>query len=95
MQSTVTPVTEAEIWTRIIMPQKNGLSPETARSLLELTFAEEDTARMNDLARKNREGVLTDDERKELALYVKVGDVLSLLHLKARKSLDHRTEPRS
>jgi len=50
---------------------------------------------MNDLARKNREGVLTDDERKELALYVKVGDVLSLLHLKARKSLDHRTEPRS
>ncbi len=95
MQSTVTPVTEAEIWTRIIMPQKNGLSPETARSLLELTFAEEDTARMNDLARKNREGVLTDDERKELALYVKVGDVLSLLHLKARKSLDHRTEPGS
>jgi len=95
MQTTVTPLTEAEIWTRIIMPQKNGLSPETARSLLELTFAEEDTARMNDLARKNREGVLTDDERKELALYVKVGDVLSLLHLKARKSLDHRTEPGS
>ena len=77
------------------MPEKNGLSPETARSLLELTFAEEDTARMNDLARKNREGALTDDERKELALYVKVGDVLSLLHLKARKSLVHRTEPRS
>jgi len=95
MQTTVTPLTEAEIWTRIIMPQKNGLSPETARSLLELTFAEEDTARMNDLAQKNREGVLTDDERKELALYVKVGDVLSLLHLKARKSLDHRTEPGS
>lgn len=95
MQTTVTPLTEAEIWTRIIMPEKNGLSPETARSLLELTFAEADTARMNDLARKNSEGVLTDDERKELALYVKVGDVLSLLHLKARKSLVHRTEPRS
>jgi len=95
MQTTVTPLTEAEIWTRIIMPEKNGLSPETARSLLELTFAEEDTAHMNDLARKNREGVLTDDEREELALYVKVGDVLSLLHLKARKSLVHRTEPRS
>jgi hypothetical protein len=77
------------------MPEKNGLSPETAHSLLELTFAEEDTARMNDLARKNREGVLTDDERKELALYVKVGDVLSLLHLKARKSLVRRSEPRS
>jgi len=94
MQTTVTPLTEAEIWTRIIMPEKNDLSPETARSLLELTFAEGDKARMNDLARKNREGVLTDNERKELALYVKVGDLLSLLHLKARKSLDHRSGPR-
>ncbi len=77
------------------MPEKNDLSPETARSLLELTFAEGDKARMNDLARKNREGVLTDDERRELALYVKVGDVLSLLHLKARKSLDHRSGHKS
>jgi hypothetical protein len=63
----VTPLTEAEIWTRTIMPEKNDLSPETARSLVELTLAEGDKARMNDLARKNREGVLTNDERKELA----------------------------
>jgi hypothetical protein len=95
MQTTATPLTEAEIWGRIIMPEKNGLSPETARSLLELTFAEGDRARMNDLARKSREGVLSDDQRKELALYVKVGDVLSLLHLKARKSLDHRSGPKA
>ncbi|MGZ3488701.1 MAG: hypothetical protein ACXVBY_17775, partial [Isosphaeraceae bacterium] len=46
---------------------ENDLSPETARSLVELTLAEGDKARMNDQARKNREGVLTDDERKELA----------------------------
>ncbi|MGD0043005.1 MAG: hypothetical protein ABSE84_21800 [Isosphaeraceae bacterium] len=77
------------------MPEKNDLSAETARSLLELTLAEGDKARMNDLARKNREGVLTDDERKELTSYVKVGELLSLLHLKARKSLDHRSGPRS
>jgi len=63
----VTPLTEAEIWTRTIMPEKNDLSPVAARSLVELTLAEGDKARMNDLARKNREGVLTDDERKELA----------------------------
>jgi len=49
------------------MPEKNDLSPVAARSLVELTLAEGDKARMNDLARKNREGVLTDDERKELA----------------------------
>ncbi len=67
MQTTVTPLTEAEIWNRTIMPEKNDLSPVAARSLVELTLAEGDKARMNDLARKNREGVLTDDERKELA----------------------------
>jgi hypothetical protein len=49
------------------MLEKNDISPETARSLVELTLAEGDKARMNDLARKDREGVLTDDERKELA----------------------------
>lgn len=89
MQTIESPTTEAQIWTRIIMQDKNGLSPEVALSLLNLTFGEHDKARMNGLAQKNQEGTLTDDERKELELYVKVGDVLSLLHLKARKSLDH------
>jgi hypothetical protein len=56
MQTTVTPLTEAEIWNRTIMPEKNDLSPVAARSLVELTLAEGDKARMNDLARKNREG---------------------------------------
>jgi hypothetical protein len=78
---------EAAIWARIIEPEQNGLSPEAARSLLELRFCERDVARMNDLAQKNREGLLTAAERQELEGYVKVGDVLSLLHLKARKSL--------
>lgn len=84
---TVTTSTEAAIWARLIEPDNNGLSPEAARSLLELRFSEEDRARMNELARKNNEGLLSDEERHLLESYVKVGDVLSLLHLKARKSL--------
>ena len=87
MQTFTTTKSEAAIWSRIIMPEKNGLSPEAARSLLELGFSEWDKARMNELAQKNQEGDLTEEERQELAGYVKVGDVLSLLHLKARKSL--------
>jgi hypothetical protein len=78
---------EAAIWTRVILPEENGLSPEAARSILGLTFGERDKARMNELAEKNREGLLTEEERRELEGYVRVGDVLSLLHLKARKSL--------
>jgi hypothetical protein len=87
MEATATPTSEAAIWTRIIEPEKNGLTPEAARSLLELTFSEKDKSRMNELAEKNREGLLTGAERRELEDYVKVGDVLSLIHLKARKSL--------
>lgn len=84
---TITTATEAAIWARIIEPEKNGLSPEAARSLLELRFNDRDLVHMNELAQKNRQGLLSDAERQELESYVKVGDVLALLHLKARKSL--------
>jgi hypothetical protein len=78
---------EAAIWARVIEPEKNGLSAEAARSLLGLGFSEGEKARINDLAARNAEGLLSSLERQELEGYVKVGDVLSLLHLKARRSL--------
>jgi hypothetical protein len=84
---TVTTKGEAAIWARIMEPEANGLSPEAARSLLALKFSAQDISRMGELAAKNREGQLSPEERQELESYVKVGDVLSLLHLKARKSL--------
>ncbi len=84
---TVTTAIEAAIWSRIIQPEENSLSPEVARSLLELRFSERELAHMNELAQKNRQGLLSETERQELEGYVKVGDVLSMLHLKARKSL--------
>jgi hypothetical protein len=43
--------------------------------------------KITELAQKNREGTLSEAERQELEAYVKVGDVLSLLHLKAKRSL--------
>jgi hypothetical protein len=87
MATALPPPSEAAIWTRVLQPEDNGLSPDAARSLLALTFSERDKARMSELAQKNQEGLLTPEERQELESYVKVGDVLSLLHLKARKSL--------
>ncbi len=78
---------EAAVWSRVMEQEKHNLSPKAARALLEIRFSKADKARMNHLARKNQEGLLSDKERGELEAYVKVGDVLSLLHLKARKSL--------
>jgi len=42
---------------------------------------------MDELAQKNNQGTISAGEREELASYVLVGDVLSLLHLKAKKAL--------
>jgi hypothetical protein len=78
---------EAIIWARVIEPENNGLSPHAARALLEFRFSERDEARLSELARKNKDGHVTEQERAELEGYVKVGDVLSLIHLKARNSL--------
>src|SRR5262245_19411554 len=89
MQTTHAGTTSSEvaIWARVISPEKNGLSPEAARSVLELTLGEKDKARLAELAEKCNEGKLSAEERAEYEAYVKVGDVLSLLHLKAKKSL--------
>jgi hypothetical protein len=87
MSTTTHPSSEAALWNRVIEPRRSLLSPAAARFLLALTFDEQDTERMNELAAKNQDGALSDSERKELESYVKVGDILSLLHLKARRSL--------
>src|SRR5262249_24372893 len=64
MRTVRTPEGEAAIWARVIESEKNGLSAEAARSLLELGFSERDKSRMNELGRKNREGRLTAAERR-------------------------------
>jgi hypothetical protein len=90
MSAVTARTTEAQIWTRIVQPDEDLLSPAAAESLLRLKFAEQDIARMNDLAEKNRQGLLTEEERKDLESYVRVGDILTLLHLKARRAMDRR-----
>lgn len=79
--------TEVDIFSRVIDAANPTLSPEAAKAILELGYRAEDHARMEELSRKSNEGELTPDERRELAGYVFVGDVLALLKSKARASL--------
>jgi hypothetical protein len=81
------PTTDTEIFNRVIDPTNPTLTPEAAKALLELGFAELDHARMAELARKSNEGSLNTEERRELEGYVFVGDVLAMLKSKARASL--------
>jgi hypothetical protein len=58
-----------------------------ARHILQLGFSQEDRARMHELAVKNQEGRISAEELDELDNYIKVGDLLAILRLKARNAL--------
>lgn len=79
--------TEAAIFARLWEGKSAVLTPALARHVLKLKFDDDDTARMHELAEKNREGHLTDAEQEELDNYVKVGDLLAILQSKARKHI--------
>jgi len=79
--------TEAEILTRVIGPENPTYTPETARSILQMRFADPDIHRMNELAAKAHQGSLTDSEEKQLHGYLFVGAMLDLMQSKARISL--------
>jgi hypothetical protein len=79
--------TEAEILTRVIGPDNPSFSPDAARSILRIGFADPDIARMNELAAKARNDALTEVEAKQLHGYLFVGAMIDLMHSKARLSL--------
>jgi hypothetical protein len=71
----------------MIQPENGDVPRDAARGILALGFTDEGRARIDHLAQRNKEGQLSSAEQEELESYVLVGDMLSLLHLKARKSL--------
>jgi hypothetical protein len=77
----------AAILSRVIKPRENNLPLAAARAFLRFDFDADDRQRMHELAVKNQEDALTDDERTELDAYVQVGLFLDLLRAKARHSL--------
>jgi len=52
-----------------------------------MKFDQIDIDRMNALAEKNRRGLLTETGQQELQSYLLVGNLLDLLHSKARLAL--------
>ena len=75
------------ILSRVLEAHAVSFTPEAARSILQLMFAQIDVDRMNTLAEKNRCGMLTEAEQQELQSYLLVGHLLDLLHAKARLAL--------
>jgi hypothetical protein len=79
---------EAGIFARILRNSKNEMTHELARYVLTLGFNGAEQARMQDLATRNQEGMLSSEDREELMNYVRAGHLLALLHSQARRSLN-------
>jgi selenocysteine lyase/cysteine desulfurase len=63
------------------------LTVEQARALVTYSGDEELRARIDELAAKNTEGLMTDQERAEYQGYVRANNFMSVLQAKARKLL--------
>jgi hypothetical protein len=86
-----TATSDVTILGRVLANGKGRLSATMARHLLRVRFDETDIARMNDLAERNQEGLLSPAEREELGNYVKVGHVIAILQSEARSALRKKT----
>ena len=82
-------VSEIDIWTGIIGPDRDDMTIPEAQAVLRWSFSEDATRRMEELGERHNEGELTEAEHEELEAYVNVGQVLAILQAKARLALQH------
>ena len=80
-------LTELDILSDVISPNRATLEPEVARAILKWKFSAKSVARMNQLAERNNSGKITTDERDELERFLRVGSLIDIVQAKARLSL--------
>ncbi len=78
---------EAAILARLISAQDGAATPDVAEYLLSFAFQASDIERMNYLAERAQDGVLTREEHDELEGYVHVSNLLAVMQSKARQLL--------
>ena len=82
-----TEATAAGLLGRVIEPLGRCLTAASAREILAQRADEAAARRVEELASKSDAGTLTPEERAEYQLFVEVGDLVALLHAKARRYL--------
>ena len=85
--STEATLTEADILTEVVEPNRATFSPQLAEELLSLRFNDNATNRIRDLLQKNNAGNITPAEKSTLENYLRVGEFLDLMQAKARITL--------
>jgi hypothetical protein len=83
--------TEADILQEIVAPTEADLPPDSARALLRFKFPAATSRTIRRLLRENNRGTIVAADRVLLERYLRVGQMVDLLHAKARLSLNkHR-----
>jgi hypothetical protein len=78
---------ETAIWERVIHPTRGDLPPDAARFFLNLAFDQNNLDRMHELALKNQDGAISDDEAEALRNSRQIGLQIDLLRSKARQAI--------
>jgi hypothetical protein len=86
---------EVAILAHVLGNNKGRLPLGVARYLLQLSFSDEDKARMHDLAVRNQDGLLSPVEKDELLAYARAGSLISILKSRARRSLRNQSRKRA
>jgi hypothetical protein len=75
------------IFGRVVAPEGRPLAPEVARAILDWEFSPDDLARMKGLSARAHDGRLTDDEDRQMEIYLQAGSLLGILKSRARRAL--------
>jgi hypothetical protein len=76
-----------QVLDRFLDPVLRSLTPESAKRLLDVRANASDQMRMDELADRCNEGLLTSDERSEYEAYVAAASLIAALQARARATL--------
>ena len=82
-------LTSTDLLDRLLDPVGRALSPEAARRLVALRADADAQAKMDDLADRANDGLLTPDERAEYESLITTANVIAVLQAKARTVLSN------
>jgi hypothetical protein len=83
--------TSTGILDQVLDPLADCLTPEVARRILAVSLEPTRQARIDELAAKSNEGLLSEDERREYAEYVEAMDLVGILKATARLALSRHS----
>ncbi len=79
-------LTDADVLAHVVSQDDTADSVGFAQNSSMLRFDDEAMSRMDELAARNRDGLLSPEESAELQTYLRIGNLLSWLNAKTRST---------